>query len=56
MTNITIVSKREKGDDTYNMHSYIHTYLHPKISNEAGFEHRQPRLVTYPAQAKHNKA
>ena len=22
-------------------------YLHPKISNEAGFWHRQPRLVTY---------
>ena len=25
----------------------LHTYLHPKISNEAGFGHRQPRLITY---------
>ena len=23
------------------------TYIHPKVSNEAGFRHRQPRLVTY---------
>ena len=28
-------------------YTYIHTYLHPKISNEAGLEHRQSRLVTY---------
>ena len=23
------------------------TYIHPKVSNDAGFRHRQPRLVTY---------
>ena len=23
------------------------TYIHPKVSNEAGLRHRQPRLVTY---------
>ena len=28
-------------------YTYIQTYLHPKISNEAGLGHRQPRLVTY---------
>ena len=27
-------------------HTHIHTYVHPKISNEAGFGHRQPRMVT----------
>ena len=29
------------------IHTDTHTYLHPKISNETGFRHRQPRLVTY---------
>ena len=29
------------------IHTGIQTYLHQKISNEAGFQHRQPRLVTY---------
>ena len=29
--------------------TYISTYIviHPKISNKAGFRHRQPRLITY---------
>ena len=26
---------------------YIQTYFHPKISNKAGFGHRQSRLVAY---------
>ena len=29
------------------VYTCIHTYLHPEISNEAGFGHRQLRLVTY---------
>ena len=32
---------------TQNTIIYIHAYLQPKISNEHGFGHRQPRLVTY---------
>ena len=32
---------------TQNTIIYIHAYLQPKISNEDGFGHRQPRLVTY---------
>ena len=56
MTNVTgSFQKRKRG--RYIQHAFIHTHIFKsKISNEAGFGHRQPRLVTYPAQAKHNKA
>ena len=36
-------NRGKKGD----IHNYIQTYLYPKISNEAGFWHRQPRQVKY---------
>ena len=37
-------NRGKKGD----IHNYIQTYLYPKISNEAGFWHRQPRSSTWP--------
>ena len=45
---LAIVFGRKKLMDAKGLfarHTYI--YLHPKISNEAVFGHRQPRLVTY---------
>ena len=35
------------SDINLEMLPYIQTYLYPKISNEAGFWHRQPRQVKY---------